>query len=101
MSVTAAEAVVPGSSDAPTRVVTDVNDHTPDPETPTIVEPVPDPPVPVDGLAELRDVVATLATAVAILSERVTAKEPDESPVHVPWTHKGGPVRNYDNDEDE
>ena len=77
----------------PDHVVENVNDHTPDPETPPIVEHIPDPPRPdTDGLAELRNVVGTLATSVASLTELVTKNNKDESPNNVPWTHRGHAV---------
>ena len=84
-------AVAGGNSQkVPAIVVDDVNDHTPDPATPPVVESLPDPPAPVDGLAELRDIVGKLAVSVSVLSEAVIGKHADESPTRVPWTHKGG-----------
>lgn len=91
MSVaTAADAVEPGAGAAPGNAVDAVNDHTPDPETPPVVDAVPDPPMPQDGIAELREVVAGLAATVATLTDLVTDKERDASPASLPWTHRGG-----------
>jgi hypothetical protein len=94
MSEAAAELVVPGAHDAASNAVDDVNDHTPDPETPAVAEKLPDPPEPVEGIAELRTLVEGLATTVATLTGLVTDKvvdrERDTSPQSLPWTHLGG-----------
>lgn len=89
-------AVVPEVKDAPAHVVTEVNEHTPDPVTPPVVDQLPDPPAPADGLAELKEVVTGLATAVASLTELVIKANKDESPTKGPWTHRGRPMHEGD-----
>lgn len=75
-------------------VVDNVNDHTPDPPEPPAVEHAPEPPkADEDGLSELREMVAGLATTVSALTEAVNGMNKDEQPAKVPWTHRGGPVR--------
>lgn len=89
MSATAVEAVEPEVR--PAAVVDNVNDHTPDP--PPVAPSVPTPPrADREGLEELRETVASLATAVATLTDLVMAKAvgSDAGPRNVPWTHKGG-----------
>lgn len=97
MSESIAETVIPGAHDAASNAVDDVNDHTPDPETPAAAEHLPDTPEPVDGLAELRHLVEGLATTVetltGLVTDKVTSQEPDESPQRLPWTHLGGHTR--------
>ena len=96
--IPAAVAVVePSTQGAPGHVVETVNHHTPDPVTPPVVEHVPDPPRPdTDGIDQLRETVGQLATAVAALTDLVTKSAKDESPVSVPWTHRGSPVHRDD-----
>ena len=88
-------AVVGGDSQgAPANMTQAVDDHTPDPQTPPVVEKVPDPPRPDEGgLAQLSETVAGIATAVTALTETVTnmvaGKVNDASPARRPWTHIG------------
>ncbi len=84
-------AVVGGQSQSvPAKATEEVNQHTPDPETPPVVEKVPDPPRPdTEGIEGLRDMVGKLATSVATLTELVTSSHKDESPAKVPWIAKG------------
>ena len=75
-----------------------VDAHTPDPQTPPVVEHVADPPRPDhEGLSQLQETVTGLATAVATLTETVTnlvtGKGKDESPAPRPWTHRGSPAK--------
>jgi hypothetical protein len=90
------------SQQVPAIVVEDVNHHTPDPVTPPVVEAVPEPPTPQDGgIAELRDIVATLATSVTNLTETVAGLASgkigrDESPAKGPWTHLGHAMHSND-----
>ena len=89
--------VVPEVKDAPANVVEDVDKHTPDPETPPVVDRVPAPADPgPEGLDELRELVGGLATAVATLTDTVAGivskSDADDSPTRVPWTHRGGTV---------
>jgi len=78
----------------PPAVVDNVNDHTPDPPEPPVVDKAPDPPKPdEDGLSELREMVTGLATTVSTLVDAVNGMRPDATPRKVPWTHRGGPVR--------
>jgi len=97
MSVPAvAGAVEPEINKVPEKVVEKADEHTPDPAVPpAVAEHTPEPPRPDrEGLAELRDVVAGLATSVNALIEVITAKtDPDESPHKRPWTHRGPRAR--------
>ena len=97
MSESIVETVVPGTHDAASNAVDDVNDHTPDPETPAAAEHLPDTPEPVEGIAELRSMIEGLATTVAsltsLVTDKVTGDERDSSPQSVPWTHLGGHAR--------
>jgi len=91
-------AVVPETKGAPEGVVTEVNEHTPDPATPPVVDKAPDPPRPDhEGIAQLQMTVTGLATAVATLTETVTGlvtgSRHDASPAKRPWTHIGSPVK--------
>lgn len=92
MSTGAVETVDPGVK--PANVVENVNDHTPDPETPPVVDKAPNPPTEQDSMAELRETVTNLATAVVGIQETLTSlvakTNPDASPAKVPWTHRGG-----------
>ena len=77
---------------AAAAAVADADDHTP--ATPEQHEPAPRVPAPNDadsGLAELRDMVGTLAQAVDTLTSLVTSNLPgDESPTAKrPWTAYG------------
>lgn len=78
----------------PANVVDNVNDHTPDPQTPPGVEGAPNPPTEQDSMTELRETVTNLATAVVGIQETLTSlvakTNPDASPAKVPWTHRGG-----------
>jgi len=97
MSETVVGTVVPGAQDAASNIVDDVNDHTPDPETPAAAERLPDTPAPVEGIAELRAMIEGLATTVtaltSLVTDKVTDNERDSSPQSVPWTHLGGHAR--------
>lgn len=78
------------------HVAEDVDNHTP--ETPPLEPPAANIPPPTDangGLAELRSMVETLATAVNTLTETVTDLLPKDASVHrsTPWTHRGGTRR--------
>lgn len=91
---TAAPAIIadPNATQEAANAVDDANKHTPDPETPPLVERVPDPvtPEPDDGLAQLAAVVASLADTVATLENTVLGLvDKDERPHGVPWTHAG------------
>lgn len=92
------DTVIPPSAVAPDvkppAVVDNVNDRTPDPQTPPLVDQAPEPPRPdTDGLSELRSLVENLATTVTVLTDKVTSLVRDEAPRNVPWTHKGGGPR--------
>lgn len=74
----------------PGNVVENVNEHTPPPQQPPVVEHVPDPPSPNrEGMDELGTLVHELADTVQTLKDIATGKACDESPNGVPWTHKG------------
>lgn len=90
MSTGAVEAVEPGIK--PANIVDNVNDKTPDPETPPVVEEVPDPPRPDHGgIDALQQEVKALGTAVGSLTELVTSTVAarDATPARLPWTHRG------------
>lgn len=73
------------------NVVENVNDHTPEPVQPPLVEKAPTPPeAQNEGMAALGDAVAKLGTMVDTLTELVLNGQKDESPHSVPWTHRGG-----------
>lgn len=83
------EVVAPGVD--PGNIAANVEDHTPQPETPPIVDETPETPEPQDeGLSQLRDIVAGLGTTVETLVARMNAMQSDEQPVKLPWTHRGG-----------
>lgn len=85
--------VVPDASPtaAAANATEKVNEHTPDPETPPVVDEVPDPPRPdKGGIDALTEMVTKLAGEVAILTDAVLGRGEDASPAHVPWTHRGG-----------
>jgi hypothetical protein len=92
-------AIAAGNSQLVPAIATDdVNAHTPDPHVPG-EERIPEVPTPQgEGIEELREVVATLATAVATLTDLVTGTLHDESPQKVPWTHLGGHLPHADED---
>jgi hypothetical protein len=90
------ETVDNDSQNVPGIVLDRVDPHTPDPKLPDKVdEKLPEPPAPQDeGIEGLRTTVGQLATAVATLTDLVTANLPkDESPNSVPWTHYGSKPR--------
>lgn len=92
MSVVA-DVVEPDAGKGAANAVDAVNDHTPEPEQPPVVDRLPDPPAPEDGLAALRETVESLAATVQVLSDAVMKATPDESPTSVPWTHWGSAAR--------
>ena|ERR1035437_5091436 len=93
-------AVDPEVKEAPAKVVEEANDHTPDPQTPPVVEKLPEPPHGEDGLGELRSMVEGLANSVTALTELVT-KNTDESTQSIPWTARGGSgKKSWDEDAD-
>lgn len=74
----------------------DADAHTPDPVQPPVVENLPEPPKAIqptdadDGLAAIRDQLASLGGIVESLSKVVEGIiEPDAGPKSVPWTHFG------------
>jgi hypothetical protein len=95
----AVTAVDPGVK--PAAVVDNVNDHTPDPETPKAVEHVPDPPrSDKEGLSELSEITERLAATVTVLTETVTVLAQavtgtahDESPAKGAWYARGSQRR--------
>lgn len=91
---TAAPAIIadPDATQEAANAVDEANHHTPDPQTPPLVEHVPDgvTPDPDDGLAQLTTIVAGLAEAVGTLQTTVLGLvDKDERPHGVPWTHAG------------
>jgi len=94
--VTPVTAVVPEVK--PAAVVDNANDHTPEPETPPVVDDAPDPPrSDKEGMTELREIaanlaetVATLTGAVAQFADSLLDAHRDDSPTALPWTHRGG-----------
>ena len=82
----------------PSAIVNNANDHTPEPVTPPVVDETPEPPrSDKEGMAELREVTATLATAaatltgaIAQLADNMLDQHKDASPTSLPWTHRGG-----------
>lgn len=95
MSTSAVEAIDPAIK--PANVVENVNDKTPDPETPPVVDKAPDPPRPDEGgLDALNARVTSLADAVTALTDVVTGvvAQRDSAPRKLPWTHRGRKVAN-------